>query len=263
MKNTKYLKLFISFFLGLLVAACGGGSSGRETVPVPLPINTFPMQELRILVIGQSISSNCNEYIYGPVDNVFQVGIDGTIKAASDPFEWADCKKGSMWMPLGKKLIEAGVARKVIIMPIGIAATKVEDWQAGGSAFGKLNGAISQIQKNGMVFDFVFWHQGFSNSGTEKAVYINKVGAVLDYVGSKVKIERSLIAVHSRCYDGYDRSIEAAQVILGGMSESKRYPGPNNNLLGNEYRFDKCHLTQIGQEKMASMWLDSIKSALK
>lgn len=263
MKNTKYVTFVILSLLGLVVTACGGGSSGRETISVPLPITTLPMQELRILVIGQSISSNCNEYIYGPVDNVLQVGLDGTVKAASDPFEWADCKKGSMWMPLGKKIIDTGIARKVIIMPIGIAATKVEDWQAGGSAFGKLNNAIAQIQKNGMVFDFGFWHQGFSNSGTDKAVYINRVGAVLDYVGSKVKIDRWLIAMHSRCYDGYDLGIEAAQVALGGMSELKRYPGPNNNLLGNEYRFDKCHLTKNGQEKMASMWLDSVKSALK
>lgn len=263
MRNIKNVTFTILSLFGFFVTACGGGSSGNGTIKVSPPVISLPIQELRILVIGQSISSNCNEYVYGPVDNVFQVGIDGTVKAASDPFEWADCRNGSMWMPLGKKIIEAGIARKVVFMPIGIAATKVEDWQVGGTAFGKLTSAIAQIQKRGMIFDFAFWHQGFSNSGTEKSVYINKVSSVLDYVDSKVKIDRWLIAVHSRCYDGYDRNIEAAQVVLGGMSELRRYPGPNNNLLGNEYRFDSCHLKQIGQEKMALMWLDSVKAALK
>ncbi|PKB22443.1 sialate O-acetylesterase [Janthinobacterium sp. 64] len=249
-------------FSGLLVTACGGGTSNAPSAPLP-HVDIYPLLELRILVIGQSISSNCNGHIYGPVENVFQIAKDGSVKPASDPFEWADCGNGSMWMPLGKKLIESGVARKVIFMPIGMGGTKVEDWQRGGAAFGKLNNAIALIQKQGVSFDLALWHQGSSNAGTDKMVYTDRLTTMLDYVNSKISINRWIIAVHSRCGTTYDRNIELAQIMMGNMPELKRYIGPNNNLLGNEYRFDDCHLNYLGQEKMASMWFDSIKAALK
>lgn len=259
MKNIRFFRyLFSLFVVGALSGCGGGGASAAATPAVPVPL-----AEVHILVIGQSISSNCNEKIYGPVENVFQIGKDGELKAASDPFEWADCKKGSMWMPLGKRLIDAGVARKVVFMPIGIAATSVQDWQAGGAAFSKLNSAIDVIQKKGIKFDFVFWHQGSSNVGTEKAIYKDRLSAVIDYVNGKIPVDRWLIAVHSRCYGAYDRNIEAAQIEIGDMTSLKRYRGANNNSLGDDFRFDGCHLTGNGQESMASMWLDSVKTALK
>ena len=256
------MKIFIVFFSALILTACGGGGGiGNPTSIVPVaPIVNFPLEEIKILIIGQSISSNCNEYVYGPVDNVFQIGKDGVLKAARDPFEWADCSKGAMWMPLGKKMIEAGIARKVIFMPIGVGGTRVEDWQEGGAAFSKLQNAISLMQVRGLSFDFAFWHQGSSNIGMEKAVYAERLRSVLDYVSSKVAIKRWLIAVHSRCSGAYDSGIEFAQILVGNAPQLNRYPGPNTNLLGNEYRYDTCHLNQKGQEKMASMWLESVSA---
>lgn len=262
---TKFMKIFIVFLSALILTACGGGGGiGNPTSIIPVePMENSPLEEIKILIIGQSISSNCNEYVYGPVDNVFQIGKDGMLKAARDPFEWADCSKGAMWMPLGKKMIEAGIAKKVIFMPIGVAGTRVEDWQEGGAAFGKLTNALSLIKVQGLSFDFAFWHQGSSNVGTDKVVYVERLRSVLEYVNSKVKIKRWLIAVHSRCAGAYDSGIESAQIVFGNAPQLNRYLGPNNNLLGNEYRYDSCHLNQKGQEKMASMWLDSISSVLR
>ncbi|WP_289912948.1 sialate O-acetylesterase [Janthinobacterium sp. SUN100] len=296
MKNLRLFRYLIGLHCGLIIAACGGGTGSAPDTPVIIPIIPITpvtpvipvtpvtpvipivpvtpvipvtpgipgsLPELRILVIGQSISSNCNEHVYPAVDNVFQVGKDGAIKIASDPFEWADCNKGSMWMPLGKKLIVGGVARKVIFMPIGVGGTKVTDWQAGGVAFGKFNSAIGLIQAQGIKFDFAFWHQGSSDFGTDKDLYIQRLSEVIDYVNTKVKVNRWIIAVHSRCGTAYDRNIESAQLAFGNVPKLKRYPGPNTNLLSDEYRFDACHLNEKGQEKMASMWLDSIKAALE
>jgi hypothetical protein len=266
MKNPRMFKYLLLLSCSLLISACGGGAGGAPGTPVIIPVVpvvTYPLSEMRILVIGQSISSNCNEHVYPAVNNVFQVAKDGSIKVALDPFEWADCNKGSMWMPLGKKIIEAGIARKVIFMPIGVAASKVGDWQAGGSAFGKLNSAIALIQAQGINFDFVFWHQGSSDAGMDKAVYVQRLGSVIDYVNSKVKASRWLIAVHSRCWNVYDRNVELAQLEVGNAPNLKRYLGPNNNLLGDEYRVDTCHLNEKGQEKMSSMWLESMKAALE
>lgn len=249
----------------LMLSACGSGGSKVETpvqvAPQPEKPSTPVSKELRILVIGQSISSNCNESVYGPVANVFQIGKDGTVKAASDPFEWADCDKGSMWMPLGRRLIESGVAQKVTFMPIGVGGSKVQDWQPGGGAFTKLNQALDLARKNGIKFDYAFWHQGSADIGIARDEYVQRLQSVIAYVGNNSQVGRWLIGIHSRCYDRYDTEIEAAQRIVGDAAAAGRFLGANSNLLGNDYRFDKCHLNQQGQEQMAQMWLEAIRNA--
>lgn len=250
--------------VSFLATGCGGGGSGVASAPTPvIEPSKFPLGELRILVIGQSISSNCNEHRYGPVENVLQVARDGSIKPASDPFEWADCGNGSTWMPLGKKLIENGIARKVLFMPIGVGGTKVRDWQEGGLAFSKLNSAIATIKQQGISFDFAFWHQGSADIGSDKNDYLSRLASVVSYVNSNVQVSSWLIALHSRCNGFYDRDIEEVQRAFGNAPASHRYVGANNNLLGEEYRIDGCHLKQNGQEEMAAMWFESIKNALE
>jgi hypothetical protein len=242
----------------LLLSSCGGGAGEVTPLQVQEP---KPPSELRILVLGQSISSNCNDFVYGPSQNVFQIDRQGTVKAAQDPFEWADCSKGSMWMPLGTRVIESGVAAKVIFMPIGVAGSRVQDWQEGGSAFGKLNDAIALIKKNGIRFDMAFWHQGSANYGTARDEYTSRLLDVITYVNKNVEIRQWLIGVHSRCWGGYDTNVEAAQILVGNAASQGRFPGANSNLLGNEYRVDECHLNKQGQEQMAAMWLEAIKNA--
>jgi hypothetical protein len=250
----------------LTLGACGGNGGGSSApaptpVPVPIPPPAPTPVSMRILVIGQSISSNCNEYAYGPVENVMQVGKDGSIKPAQDPFEWADCDKGSMWMPTGKKIIESKIADQVIFMPIGVGGSKVADWQDGGRAFDKLNQALELIRKKGITFDFAIWHQGSADYGTPRAEYVSRLLSVIDYVNRNAQIKRWLIGIHSRCSGLYDPEVEAAQRIVGDASSARRYPGANTNLLGNEYRVDFCHLNHQGQEMVAPMWLEAIKNA--
>lgn len=256
-----------------VISACGGGagsanppSSGTPPVQVPPPAPVTPppqpvARELRILVIGQSISSNCNQHVYGPIDNIFQIGKDGNVKPARDPFEWADCDKGSMWMPLGKRIIDSGMAQKVVFMPIGVGATSVRDWQADGRAFGKLNAALDLAAKEGIRFDAVLWHQGSADYGMARSEYTDRLLSVISYVNGKVQAGRWLVGVHSRCSGRYDANIEAAQRFVGEAPAEKRYLGANTNVLGNEFRFDECHLNQMGQEQMAGMWLEALRNA--
>jgi hypothetical protein len=217
--------------------------------------------EVRILVIGQSIASNCNEKVYGPSPNVFQVGLSGEIRAASDPFDWADCKRGSIWMPLGKLLIDTGRASKVTFMPIGSGGTSVADWQEGGRAYAKLNSAIGVIRQGRIQFDYAFWYQGSSDFGTSHSVYASRLNSVIAYITKSVKIKRFLISTHSRCFGIWDRDIEAAQLDVIRAAQGKIFLGANSNSLDHSYRFDTCHLNFRGQEEMARLWLEAMENA--
>lgn len=257
------------------LGACGGsGSSSKPSVEVPavippvviapaipieVPVAVAP--EIRILVVGQSISSNCNEKVYGASPNIFKFDLTGTAKIASDPFDWSDCKMGSMWMPLGKRLVDSGMASKVTFMPIGLGSTTVADWQAGGKAFSKLNSAIDVIKTRGISFEYAFWHQGSSDFGIDRNLYASRLLSVIGYLNRNVKIEKWLIAIHSRCFGKWDREIEAAQLAVSTTSGDNIFVGPNNNLLDDTYRFDTCHLNAKGQDEMAGLWLEAMKNA--
>jgi hypothetical protein len=190
-----------------------------------------------------------------------QVAKDGSVKAAQDPFEWADCAKGSMWMPFGKRIIEAGMAKQVTFMPIGVAGSKIADWQSGGSDFGKLNEAINLIKKNGISFDFAIWHQGSADFGMARTEYASRLSSIIAYVNLNVPVKRWLIGIHSRCWGNYDAEIEAAQRSVADAPASNRYLGANTNTLNDDFRFDQCHLNQKGQEAAATLWLDAIQNA--
>jgi hypothetical protein len=248
----------------IVVAACSGGTESVTTAPspVPTPVSPAPPAEMRILMLGQSISSNCNEHIYGPVENVFQIDKVGELVAAKDPFIWADCSKGSMWMPLGKQMIDSGLVPKVVFMPIGVDSSRVQDWQDGGAAFAKLNTVIALARQKNLKFDYVFWHQGSADIGMNRDEYLSRLTAVANYVNSNLQVGAWIVALHSRCFGRYDEGIEWAQKTFGDSPANRRYLGPNNNLLGDEYRFDSCHLNQKGQEEMASLWFAAIKKSL-
>lgn len=260
MKPEASLKILMT----IMLVGCGGGPDPMNLRPSIPVVEAVPRAaETRILVIGQSVASNCNEHIYGPVSNVLQVALNGDVVPAKDPFEWADCKGGSMWMPLGRKLIEGGVSDKVVFMPIGVGATSVRAWQPGGNAYPKLIDAISLIRQEGIVFDYAFWQQGTSDFGMSRAEYGERLSAVIADVSGKIPVKRWLIALHSRCFNVYDQDLEAAQRAVANSLPGRTYLGANGNSLGNEFRFDMCHLNQQGQEEMASLWLQAIKDSMR
>ncbi|OYU46438.1 MAG: hypothetical protein CFE44_02105 [Burkholderiales bacterium PBB4] len=217
---------------------------------------------LHILVIGQSISANCNGHLYDKQNGIFQIDRMGTLIPAKDPFEWSDCKGGAMWIPLGDRLLASKLADRVVFMPIGVPATKAVDWMIGGKAYEKLNSAIELVKKKDIKFDLALWHQGSSDLGLDEGTYTVQVLGILDYVNSLIDIEKWVMAIHSSCYGNTDIGIAKAQRAIGELKQRKIYPGPNTNDLGPEYRVDGCHLNRNGQEVMADRWFKSIDAAL-
>lgn len=218
-------------------------------------------REIYILVIGQSISSNSNQHIFKSVPGVYQIGMDGVEKYAVDPFDWADGDQGSMWIPLGERMIQSGFATKVTFMPIGVAGTSVQDWMPNGTAFNKLMAAINVIKKNQINFDYALWHQGSSDVGRQPIKYLIQLKKVLRFISLNVSIDKWIVAQHSKCGKALDVKISEQQRVVGRAYVYRRFLGPDTNSLGDEYRYDGCHLNKKGQEEMAKLWFESILEA--
>lgn len=220
-------------------------------------------RDLYVLVVGQSISANCNEHVFEESTGVYQVDLNGDLKPAKDPFEWADCDKGAMWLPLGTKIVTSGFANRVIFMPIGVGGTSVSDWQPGGRAFGKLKSALSLANQKSIKFDYAFWHQGSSDYGQDPIIYGKALSQVLTFISLNTKVDKWIVAQHSKCGSQYDHRIAKEQKNISLNPQFRRFPGPNTNEFGMEYRYDGCHLNRSGQEKMAELWFNSIMAAEK
>ncbi|MEG2848469.1 MAG: sialate O-acetylesterase [Bacilli bacterium] len=223
-------------------------------------------KNISILIIGQSISSNCNEYKYAAINNIYQINLQGNRIPAKDPFVWADCRGGSMWMPLGDMMIKNKMADEVTFMPIGVGGTSVNDYQPSGRAYPKLLQAISIIKTKKIKFDYIFWHQGSSDIGMNPIIYKQRFLSLVSQINKLGDLRSSkwIIARHSKCYDKIDKNIWKVQTELGGEDNYFRFfLGPDTNVLDNSYRFDTCHLNQKGQVKMAEMWFKSLKNSQK
>jgi hypothetical protein len=223
----------------------------------------FPVQarDIYILVVGESMSSNCNSHRFDKVPGVYQIGLSGQEEPAFDPFEWADCDQGSMWMPLGSEIIRSKLADKVVFMPIGMSSTKVADWLQGGIAYDKLQSALKIAKKRGIKFDYAFWLQGYSNIGSNKNKYAADLSTILKSVSRNIRVGKWIIARQSGCFSSADRDISNVQRLFGHNYVFNRYEGPDSNAIENKYRFSGCDLNKEGQEEMAKLWLSSIMKA--
>ncbi len=211
-----------------------------------------------IIVIGQSISSNCNQTRFVAVPGVYQLNLDGEKVFAQDPFVWADCDGGSIWMPFAERLIASGFTDEVTLMPIGVAGTKLIDWLPDGKANKKLKRALSAARENGIKFDYVFFYLGSSDIGESPKKYKSQLIELNRFVREEIGYSSWLVAQHSRCNDGYDSTIAKVQ---RSFNKIPFYAGPDSNSLGDEYRVDGCHLNKAGQEKMAALWVESLIQA--
>ncbi len=216
---------------------------------------------LYIFVVGESIASNCHEHPYPAVKGVYQIGLDGVEKPAADPLDWADCRRGSTWVPLGRQLIEAGMADKVVFMPIGLQQTKASDWQPGGKAYPKLKQALALIKQRGLRFDFAFWQQGDADIGGNAPRYTRSLRVAMHEIAQNVSIHTWLIAHQSSCHGRADPKIAQAQSFAAMNYLMNHFPGPDTDALGSADRFDGCNLNQAGQEKMARAWLVAMQAA--
>jgi hypothetical protein len=220
-------------------------------------------KDLYILIVGESISSNCNQHIYEPSEGVFQIDLSGNKIPSSDPFLFADCQNGSTWILLGRKIITANYARSVTFMPIGVEGMSVNDWLPGGKAFEKLSNAIIITKEKSIRFDYAFWYQGPADADPPSDQYAKKLSQVLKYISINAHVNKWIIAQYSKCRALSDNEIAKAQIEVASRNILRRFPGPNTNALGSEFRYDNCHLNFKGQEIMADLWFQSMVSADK
>jgi hypothetical protein len=222
---------------------------------------------LLLLVMGQSNAANAGEKLYtSHCNNTFNF-FGGTVFLLADPLKGSNGAGGSVWSRLADKIVERNFAATVIVAPCAIGGTKIEQWIPGGEYNYLIAETVNSLHSKGLKVTQVLWHQGESNhvllSGgldaqQNAANYTTNFYLLVNYLRS-IGVDAPVYnALATRCVGEPDYVLQEAQRHLANDS-MKIYTGPNTDMLGNEFRYDKCHFNEQGLNLHAEMWLEAIR----
>ncbi|OUO53353.1 hypothetical protein B5F77_06025 [Parabacteroides sp. An277] len=222
---------------------------------------------LVLFTFGQSNSANHGQGRYQPRHTQYNY-FEGKLYPASDPLIGATGEGGSVWTRVGDKLVEAGMAKQVTLVPIGVGGVRIGAWAKGDELYGKLVRTVEQMKQDGIKPDYILWHQGETdnilNTSTEEYVRLfETIREVFRSRGIDAPIVIAQVSYHPNCLDednGKSETIRQAQKQLADKYEDI-YLGPDTDRLDKVWqRADGIHFSEPGQELHAEMWRDALKA---
>lgn len=144
--------------------------------------------------------------------------------------------------------------RAVIVRFFAVGGQSVRRWSEGDLG-GLMAEEMADLSRLGPVDRFM-WQQGETDalSGMTSHEYAAHLGAVLDLIRSTGFSGRIHVARSSRCYDlDRDNEVGRAQEI---------FEGPDTDVLGPEYRHDKCHFNGAGVLAFSRAWVSHLTEGM-
>jgi hypothetical protein len=216
---------------------------------------------LRVLIVGQGLAANCHEKVHGPYPGVYQLDRQGREVPAKDPLIWATCNQGSVWMPFARKVIEAGLAERVVLMPVILPEVSLAQIVNGKTGFAVMDPALQAARQSGQPFDLGFWVAGANDGHLGVRQHIFHARRTLWYAAWKVPVRSWLIARHSSCSGQPSPTISRAQALMEDWNSLGMYPGPDVDQFDAAARLGSCTLRAQGQDILAQRWLQAWQTA--
>jgi hypothetical protein len=238
-------------------------ATGRQQVAcVAGGRNTFV-----VVTLGQSNAANFAAGRYSARHDVLNFNAyDGKCYRAIDPLVGASGDGGNFATRLGDILIERGLADRIVVAPIAMGNTRIEDWSSEGAFNQRVRVLIRRLFDAGITPDVILWQQGEGNAGDDDPgghTYSRHLLEVVQTFRDYGTAAPFMIALCSLCGQPQPN---AKNVRLGQRAavsaEIGTFLGPDTDLLGPEYRFDACHMSENGAHRQAEMWADSIMGLL-
>ena len=259
-----------------------GNTAGRQEVSCAA-IASQPRLAV-LLIAGQSNAANGaafdgNGRAFQTTPLIYNLNVgNGKCYAAKDPLLGADGPSQAFARPLAAYLVESGLYHNVLLVPIAISATLIEEWVPSGHHWPRFTIAISQLNQLGLRPTVILWHQGEGNSGWlknyPKISQSIKDAVRLSYMRNFLNIVNALRglgvtapispAVATQCGSAETSpEIRAAQLAVVDPAWGI-FQGPDTDVLDFSYRRpdDLCHFSHEGNQAHARAWLSAIQSYL-
>jgi hypothetical protein len=251
----------------------GGGDEAEAAADAP----RVPWRDLFrdpdcgvFLVLGQSNAANHGERTYSPKHAVYSFDfLRFRCVRANDPLGGSSGNGGSIWSRLGDLLVERGVYRSVLFVPLAFGGNFVTDMIPGGSKHGRTTLALSRLMKAlgraPLPLSAVFWQQGEAeaNHTTMSAVvYQAHLRHVVADLRSQGVFAPVFVAASTYCEAGPHPFHNAEQIRGAQLAAVDRstgfFPGPDVDAITGDGRYDQCHLSDAGLHRCAELWFDAL-----
>ena len=213
-----------------------------------------------VLIFGQSNGANSGDTPYVPRQRVFNFNVfDGHCYVAKDPLLGATERRGNFASRMADMLIERDLFDSVVLAPISVGGSRIEEWTTGGARHRRLQVAIKRAADFGLTFTHALWHQGESDARADAdgnlyaACFMNIHAALRSYgVDAPIYVAQATV-----CNSPLNEAIRTAQraVVdrkLGILA------GPDTDTIGPSHRFDGCHLNERGLIRHAELWIETL-----
>ena len=210
-----------------------------------------------ILTLGQSNSANYGQGRYECHNKVFNY-FEGNVYKAAEPLLGADGVNCSVWTRLADMLIDSGIYKKVILVPIGIDGAPIDCW-ANGICNEKLLKTLKRIKGDSINITQIIWHQGETDNviNTKKGKYksdLRKILLQIQEYGIKAKFYVCIASYHPYAVDkinGIDTVIQNAQIEFVNENQGTRL-GLNTDTINSAFdRWDGVHFSKRGLNKFS------------
>ena len=208
-----------------------------------------------ILLIGQSNIDNSGAQNfrseYG--DKVVNYSC-GECYIAESPLLGSTGQGGEWGTLLGNNLIKQKTFNKVVLISSAISGSSILSWQP-GKIFNLLLLEVLSDVKELYKIDYIIWHQGEEDWITlDESKYTQSLSSLVGSVRQAGVNAPFFVSTTTHCREpGWfaDNAVARAQMASRNESLSIFLGVNTDKLLLAEDRYDDCHLSESGQEKLA------------
>ncbi|MBV8797619.1 MAG: hypothetical protein JO136_21990 [Hyphomicrobiales bacterium] len=225
-------------------------------IEVPCPKQT--QRTAVLLIAGQSNAANAaaqrHETRY---PNRVLNFMSGRCYAAASPLLGSNGFAGEPWTLMADELIDAGAFDHVILAPVAVGGSTVEQWAKGGALNTSMIPLIQDLVTHYRV-THVLWHQGESDFAlkTDPARYKEELLSFAETLRANAVDAKIFVSTATRCLPGWSEpnAIQAAQHALAASGPGFGVGIDTDNLLSAQDRYDDCHMADRGEMKTAKAW---------
>ena len=219
--------------------------AGRKEVACPAQT----ADTMVMVTLGQSNAANYLGHRHRAANERVINFWKGRCYVAQDPLLGATGDARSQWVVLANKLIALHDFIVIVAMGNGIRTTSVTDWN--GSLSGRYLSTLIDLKSSYTATHFL-WHQGEADSRLTADEYASELAKVIAQSRNVFPKSRFYVSQASICRGGISQAVREGQRRVIGKGV---FPGPDTDRLdGLEDRYDGCHFSMIGQERIAEMW---------
>jgi len=217
-------------------------------------------------LFGQSNSANHGGEKYQAANANVTNYWNGKFFVAADPLLGATGWSGSVWTITANKMLSKDIADQIILVPAGVGSSYVNDWKQGGRLNAMLEKRLIEARADNLPITHFLWHQGESDNPVLGGISLNEyekgLTGIIQLTQKYFPNSKFFIALVSRC-GALPFSLELQNVQRKMTKMENVYLGPNSDKIDLADRYDDCHFSGRGLERLSDAWVSAIKEGTK